>query len=387
MKKKRKIWIFAGESSGDMYGAQLGEELRRIAAARGEEIELSGMGGKAMIAAGIPVKVDSTELGVMGVVEVAKLIFKFIAIYLKMVKAAREERPETVVLIDYPGFNLLYALAMYFSGIKVVWYIAPHLWIWGKWRLPVLAKICTKVLVIFPFEVEVFSKTPLQATFTGHPLIDIMAKKKDPSIPRDPNLVLLLPGSRAGEISRMLPHILDSIKELSARRPELKFRLPVPREKIAVQCRAIIEKYIRRNGDLPEIEISIGDTNYCQQHAGTGIAACGTVTVECAIMGLPLVVGYSLSPVNYMVAWLHGVKPFRGYITMTNIIDNSPVCPEFIQSKFKSSNITPAVESILPGGARRASTLAGMERVTKMLCEGNNGRSAVARAAEEIYSA
>ena len=114
MKKKRKIWIFAGESSGDMYGAQLGEELRRIAAARGEEIELSGMGGKAMIAAGIPVKVDSTELGVMGVVEVAKLIFKFIAIYLKMVKAAREERPETVVLIDYPGFNLLYAIAMYF---------------------------------------------------------------------------------------------------------------------------------------------------------------------------------------------------------------------------------------------------------------------------------
>ena len=387
MKKKRKIWIFAGESSGDMYGAQLGEELRRIAAVRGEEIELSGMGGKAMIAAGIPVKVDSTELGVMGVVEVAKLIFKFIAIYLKMVKAARKERPETVVLIDYPGFNLLYALAMYFSGIKVVWYIAPHLWIWGKWRLPVLAKICTKVLVIFPFEVEVFSKTPLQATFTGHPLIDIMEKKKDPSIPRDPDLVLLLPGSRAGEINRMLPHILDSIKELSARRPELKFRLPAPREKIAVQCRAIIEKYIRRNGDLPEIEISIGDTNYCQQHAGTGIAACGTVTVECAIMGLPLVVGYSLSPVNYMVAWLHGVKPFRGYITMTNIIDNSPVCPEFIQSKFKSSNITPAVESILPGGARRASTLAGMERVTKMLCEGNNGRSAVARAAEEIYSA
>ena len=107
MSKKKKIWIFAGESSGDMYGAQLGNELRRIAASRGEEVELSGMGGKAMIAAGIPVKVDSTELGVMGVVEVFKLIFTFIAIYFKMVRAARKERPDTVVLIDYPGFNLL----------------------------------------------------------------------------------------------------------------------------------------------------------------------------------------------------------------------------------------------------------------------------------------
>ena len=385
MKNSRKIWIFAGESSGDMYGAQLGDELRRIASSRGESLELSGMGGKAMIAAGIPVKVDSTELGVMGVVEVAKLLFKFIAIYIKLVKAAKQERPDTVVLIDYPGFNLLYALAMYFLKIKVVWYIAPHLWIWGKWRLPVLAKICTKVLVIFPFEVEVFSKTALKATFTGHPLIDIMAEKKDPSILRDPDLVLLLPGSRAGEISRMLPVMLESLTELKERNPQLKFRLSAPREKIAAQCRSIIDTF-RRKRPLPEIEISVGDTNYCQQHAGTGIAACGTVTVESAIMGLPLLVGYRLGFINFL-AMLPTVRPFRGFITMTNIIDNSPVCPEFIQYDFKKSNIVPALESILPGGPRRDSTLEGMKRVTQMLCEGNNGRSAVARAAEEIYSA
>ena len=387
MSKSRKIWIFTGESSGDMYGAQLGKELRRIAASRGEEIELSGMGGKAMISSGIPVKVDSTELGVMGVVEVAKLIFKFIAIYIKMVKAARKERPETVVLIDYPGFNLLYALAMYFSKIKVVWYIAPHLWMWGKWRLPVLAKICTKMLVIFPFEVEVFGKTQLNATFTGHPLIDMMAEKKDPSVKRDPDLVLLLPGSRKGEISRMLCEILGSVAELKRRHPALRFRLPAPREKIASQCRRIIEKFRKKIPDLPEIEISVGDTNYCQQLAGTGIAACGTVTVECAIMGLPLVVGYQLSPFNYLTAKCTFVKPYRGFITMTNIIDNSPVCPEFIQYDFKVSNIVPAVESILPGGPGRAATLAGMERATAMLAEGNQGRSAIARAAEEIYSA
>ena len=385
MSKKKKIWIFAGESSGDMYGAQLGNELRRIAASRGEEVELSGMGGKAMIASGIPVKVDSTELGVMGVVEVFKLIFTFIAIYFKMVKAARKERPDTVVLIDYPGFNLLYALAMYWSGIKVVWYIAPHLWMWGKWRLPVLAKICTKVLVIFPFEVEVFGKTPLETIFTGHPLIDIMGAKKDPAIVRDPDLVLLLPGSRKGEISRMFKDMLVSVTELKRRHSALRFRLPAPREKIAAQCREMIEAFRKKEPDLPEIEISVGDTNYCQQLAGTGIAACGTVTVECAIMGLPLVVGYKLSPFNYITAKCHGVAPYRGFITMTNIIDNSPVCPEFVQFDFKPENIVPAVESILPGGERRNSTLAGMARVTNMLSEGNNGRSAVDRAADEIY--
>ena len=384
MKTEKKIWIFAGESSGDMYGAQLGEEMRRIAAARGEKLSLSGMGGKAMIAAGIPVIVDSTELGVMGVVEVVKLLFKFIAIYIKLVKAARKERPDTVVLIDYPGFNLLYALAMYHSGIKVVWYIAPHLWMWGKWRLPVLGRICAKVLVIFPFEVEVFDKTPLGAVFTGHPLIDIMAQKKDPSIVRDPDLVLLLPGSRKGEISRMLNQILGAVSILKQKHSNLRFRLSAPREQIAEQCRKMIEKFRIKDPDLPEIEISVGDTNFCQQLAGTGIAACGTVTVESAIMGLPLMVGYRLGFINYLTA-LPYVKPFRGFITMTNIIANAPVCPEAIQYAFDVPRIVEGVESILPGGPRRESTLEGMKKVTAMLCEGNKGRSAVARAAEEIY--
>ena len=147
----KKIWIFAGEASGDLYGARLGEALRKLASERGVELELSGMGGPRMMATGIPVKVDSTELGVMGVVEIMKMIFTFIGIYFKLVRAARKERPDAVVLIDYPGFNLMYALAMYFSKIKVIWYVSPHLWVWGKWRLPVLAKICTRMLVIFPF--------------------------------------------------------------------------------------------------------------------------------------------------------------------------------------------------------------------------------------------
>ncbi|MBP5531877.1 MAG: lipid-A-disaccharide synthase, partial [Lentisphaeria bacterium] len=113
----KRIWILAGEASGDLYGARLAEELRRIAAERGEALELSGLGGPRMIAAGIPVKVDSSELGVMGLIEVLKLLFTFIGVFFKLVFAARRERPDATVLIDYPGFNLLFALVMKLSGI------------------------------------------------------------------------------------------------------------------------------------------------------------------------------------------------------------------------------------------------------------------------------
>ena len=128
----KNIWILAGETSGDIYGARLAQELRDIAKEKNEEVSFSGMGGPKMIEAGIPVKVDSTELGVVGIFEVTKMLFTFIRIYFYLVREAKKERPDEVILIDYPGFNLLFALAMWRNGIKVVWYVCPHLWVWAK---------------------------------------------------------------------------------------------------------------------------------------------------------------------------------------------------------------------------------------------------------------
>ena len=362
----RKIWILAGEASGDLYGARLGEELRLLAAEHGESLELSGMGGPRMIASGIPVKVDSTELGVMGVVEVLKLLFTFIGIFFKLVRAARRERPDAVVLIDYPGFNLLFALAMFWSGIRVYWYVSPHLWVWGKWRLPVLARICSKMLVIFPFEIEVFAKTRLAATFVGHPLIDIVDSRRDPAIRRDPDTVLLLPGSRTMEINRLLKPMLDTVTELARRHPGLKFQLAAPRERIAGLCRDICDRYRRRHPDSPIVTISCGDTGYWQQRAGTGLAASGTVTVESAIAGLPLVVGYRMNWITILLASLV-VRLYRGYFTMVNIIANRMVFQEFLQHRFNPENLVPALEAILPGGRRRAEVEAGMAEVRELL--------------------
>ena len=284
------------------------------------------MGGPQMAAADIDLKVDSTELGVVGVIEVLKHIFTFVAIFFRLVRAAKQERPDEVVLIDYPGFNLLFALMMYANRIPVVWYVCPHLWVWGKWRLPVLAKICTKMLVIFPFEEEVFAPTRLRATFVGHPLVDIVEERRDPEIQRSPEEFLLLPGSRTMEINFLLRPMLDTISQLAERHPELKFHLSAPREKIARLCDEIYGEYRRKHPDVPTVNISCADTPYWQQRAGTGLAASGTVTVESAIAGLPLVVGYKLNWVTILLASLV-VRLYRGYFTMVNIIANRTVIP------------------------------------------------------------
>ena len=376
----KKIWIFAGEASGDLYGARLAEALRALAAEKGTELELSGMGGPRMIAAGIPVKVDSTELGVMGVVEVMKLLFTFIGIYFKLVRAARRERPDAVVLIDYPGFNLMYALAMYASGIKVVWYVSPHLWVWGKWRLPVLAKICSKMLVIFPFEVEVFAKTCLQAEFVGHPLIDIVSERRDPAVSRESDRFLLLPGSRVMEINRLLEPMLDTVVKLSERHPELKFHLSAPREKIARLCEEKIAVYREKHPELPAVPVSCGDTGIWQQRACAGLAASGTVTVESAIAGLPLVVGYRMNWVTITLASLV-VKLYRGYFTMVNIIADKMVFQEFLQHHFCAEELLEPVESILPGGKRRAEVETQMAEVARLLSPQGNKAAGQAAAA------
>ncbi len=379
----KKFWIIAGEASGDIYGAALAEELRQLAAAKGESIEISGMGGAAMIKAGVKIKVDSTELGVIGIFEVLKSIFTFIRIFFQLLKAAREEQPDAVILIDYPGFNLRFAKKLYKLGIPVYWYVSPQVWVWGKKRLPVLAKICTKMLVIFPFEVEVYAKTQLQAKFVGHPLVDVISGRRDPEIKRDPASFLLLPGSRKNEIERLLIPMLEVVDELHKKHPELKFTLAAPREKIAGLCREKIGKFRKKHPGLPEITIAVGSTGKLQQSAGTGIAASGTVTVECALSGLPLVVGYKLNLLTLALAKIL-VTLYRGFFTMVNIIANKEVYQEFLQWHFCKKEVLPAVEAILPGGPRRKEVESGMAEVASLLGSASEV-SALRRAAIEMY--
>ena len=379
---KKNIWIFAGESSGDMYGARLAESLKTHCKG---EISISGMGASAMKKSGVNILVDSTELGVVGLIEILKHIFTFVNIFLGLLKRAKKERPDAVVLIDYPGFNLLFAKQMYKIGIPVVWYISPHVWVWGKRRIPRLAKYCKKMLVIFPFEPEVYKETSLDVEFVGHPLVDIIKEQQDPNIKRDNNKFLLLPGSRSHEIERLLPPMLDTAIKIKESNPDIKFLISAERPTIEKKIGEIISDYqkIDTNSVIDikkDIEIRKESAKLLQQEAATAIATSGTVTVECALNKLPIVSVYKVNPLTYFIGHLVleqilGLRFFRGFFTMPNIVANKMIYKELMQDEVTTENLLKAAEQILPGNSRRAEIETDLDELLDMLSYGKENAS------------
>ena len=385
-KKSKEIWIVAGESSGDIYGARLANELR----AQEPGIKIAGMGGHHMRDAGVEIMVDSSELGVIGLIEVLENIFKFIKILLFMKREAARVRPDAVVLIDYPGFNIRYAKMLWSLGIPVIWYISPQVWVWRKSNIPKLAKYCRKMMVIFPFEPDVYKGTGLDAEFVGHPLVEVVRGRVDASINRDPKRVVLLPGSRKSETSRLFVPMLQTVALLHARHPELKFAVAAARPKVAADLKQILAKFKQANPSLklPEFDLEPGQTSRWLQEGATGFAASGTITVECAIAGLPLVVIYKLNPLTFLFARLIIKKLFRGFFTMVNIIADKCVFEEYLQHQLVPEDLAAAVERILPGGTRRQEVETEMGKVVAALSGGSEGASAnAARACLEVIKA
>lgn len=364
------IWIVAGETSGDGYGARLGRELRGLC----PEVVLKGMGGPAMREAGIEILVDSTELGVVGFSEVFHLLPLFVRLFRGLVRRAAAERPDAVVLIDYPGFNLRLARRLHSLGIRVVYYVSPQVWAWKKGRIPKIAAWVDRLLTIFPFEANVYGGTGLDVEFVGHPLLEILAEERDDSIVREPDTVLLLPGSRRGEIDRLLPTLAETAHLLARERPNLRFVMPLPRQGIADHAARLLESLPGK----PPIRIEIGNARRWMQQAGTGLAASGTVTVEAAILGLPLVSVYRVNLLTYLLALAVVNLP---YFTMVNLIAGQQVYPELLQGEFTAENVLAKLLPLLPGGERRQEVETGMARVVAAL--GGN-RPASRRAAEAV---
>ncbi|UDQ98565.1 lipid-A-disaccharide synthase [Lentisphaerota bacterium WC36G] len=389
MKKKLNFWIFSGEASGDIYGAQLIEEISKIAKQNKNDLTIKIMGGPKMQATNkAEVMVDSTELGVVGIFEVLTHIIPFIGIFFKLLKKARKERPDAVVMIDYPFFNLLMAKKFTKLNIPVIWYISPQVWAWKKKRIYKLAKYCQKMLVVFPFETEIYQKTNLETIYVGHPLVDFVRSKLDGSVKREDNKILLLPGSRTSEIKRLLIPMLEAITLFSDQQKEQRFHyfIAAPREKSYNQIMEIYSEFKKNNSNCPDCEIDFGKTTYHQQSASTALAASGTVTVESAIIGLPLVSIYRLHPITFLIARVL-VTLYRGYFTMVNIIANKTVFEEFVQHQVTGQALCEALTKIIPNGVRRAEVEKGMKEVTRLLRSDNNenGISAAERTAQECY--
>jgi lipid-A-disaccharide synthase len=318
------IMILAGEPSGDIHGGHLCREIKNLSPG----IRLFGMGGPDMEDAGVELVHRIGNTGVIGFWEVYKEIGKYWKIFKNMVAVMEERRPDAVILIDYPGFNIRFARKAHRLGIKVYYYISPQLWAWGQWRIKKIRRGVDKMLVIFPFEKEFYNSHGIEAEFVGHPLIGTLNPdlskdecQKELGVTTSP-VIGLLPGSRKAEVEKILPLLLETAAILRDHLPKAEFILPVA----STELRPIIEDKIKS----AQVEIMVIEENGQKIIAAADllILASGTVTLEAAVFLTPMIIVYKISFFSWIMAKILLKIPFIGLV---NIVSGKKIVPEFIQ--------------------------------------------------------
>lgn len=336
-----KILISAGEASGDIHAAAVTAALKKI----DSTTEVFGMGGDELRAAGGEVLFDIKDHGVMGFVEVIKKLPDLFKLRSDFARVMDERKPDCLVVVDYPGFNMKLAKLAHDKGIPVVSYIAPSAWAWNKGRAKNVAKIVDKVACIFPFEYDVYKEAGAPVEFVGHPLLDIV----HPSMERAEAeawvgkeagrpLVLLMPGSRLMEIEKMLPNLLEGAKLLKKQMSEVQFAMPragtIPLE--------LLQSKIKASG--LEIKITEGHNYDLFSVADVALATSGTVTLEAALCGLPTVIVYRTSALNAFIARRVINIPNIG---LPNIVAGRQIVPELLQEDFTPQKVAEAAVKLL----------------------------------------
>ncbi|HZV81166.1 MAG TPA: lipid-A-disaccharide synthase [Geobacteraceae bacterium] len=333
--------IIAGEASGDMYGAKLVEEAHRL----DSSVRFFGIGGQAMRSAGVETLVDSREMAVMGFVEVVAHFGVIYRAFRRMEALLQQEKPDLLILIDYPGFNLRLAAVAKRAGVKVLYFITPQVWAWHASRARKIARLVDHAAVILPFEVPIFEREGLPVTFVGHPLLEMAV----PSMSREhaqqqfglaagQRTIGLFPGSRRREINSLLPVMLESAALLKDRFADLQFILPLAPgldRKLVDDCLAAARV---------EVTVIEGKNYDVIQVCDLIIAASGTVTMEIALFGVPMVIVYKVAPLSYAIGKRLVQVEHAG---ICNIIAGERVVPELIQHEAEPGRIVAEVESIL----------------------------------------
>ncbi len=333
--------IVAGEASGDLHGSNLVRETL----ARRPDLRFFGIGGARMREAGVEVLVGAEEMAVVGLVEVAAHFPVIYRAWSLLRRILRTEPPALLILIDYPDFNLRIARIARAAGVPVLYYISPQVWAWRVGRVHTIARIVDRMAVVFPFEVPFYEKAGLPATFVGHPLADSARPKvtRDAAFSAfgiDParRVVGLFPGSRHGEISRLLPVILDAARLLRERFPELQFVLPLA----SSLSRDDLAPYL--DGCGLEVRVIACDSPDLIQLCDAIVTASGTVTLEIALQQVPMVIIYKVSPFTYQV----GKRLIRvDHIGICNIVAGERAVPELIQDAAEPSRIADEIGRML----------------------------------------
>jgi lipid-A-disaccharide synthase len=370
----RKILISAGEASGDLYASLVVEELRRIH----PDTDFFGCTGPRLRKAGVRTVVDAASLAVVGLLEVVSHIPRIYGEYRKLLAEARTQKPDLAILTDSPDFHLRVARRLARDGVPVVYLVAPQAWAWRKGRVRTIRRTVRRLLCIFPFEEQFFVREGVKASYIGHPLAGLVR----PSLTRDEffrkhrlpagrPLIAVLPGSRRGEAARHLPALLDAAERLNR---ETAVNLVLP-----ASATTGVEFFRERMGRSPILVIE-GESWDAMAHADLALAASGTVTVEAALLGTPMVTFYKVTTPSWIVGKLLVRVPFY---SMVNLIAGRALVPELMQGRMTGEAIAAEARRLLADGPARREMKAGLAEVREKLALGA-GEAPARRAAAVV---
>jgi lipid-A-disaccharide synthase len=380
------IYFVAGEVSADNHGAALMRSLRELDC----DLDFVGRGGPQMKeVAGGQFKNWISEAAVLGLWEVLRKYGYFREQFDETLQEIRESKPDAVVLIDYPGFNLRLARALRAQARqqKVIYYISPQVWAWNRGRIKRMAHFIDLMLCIFPFEVDLYNQAGLRALFVGHPMIErLQARKSDTQ--RERNLIGLFPGSRSREVRKIFPVMLEAARELRQHNSNLRFEVAAASEQLAQE---ITRLWLRHPADQTRdqegrgaIQITVGRAAEIMQRAWAGIVASGSATLEAAYFRLPFVLIYKVAWPTYLAARLVvNVK----YLGMPNLLADKEVISEFIQHRAKPNAIVKAVQPLTEDANARERMISEFDAIVPKLGDIGASQRAARAIIEEIRSA
>lgn len=339
--QKKHLIIIAGEASGDMRAAGLVEAIKVLSA----DVEFSGVGGDCMQRAGVKLFDHITSLAVIGIAEVVKNLGRIRGVFQHILKEVDGQKPDAVILVDYPGFNLRLATKLKKKGIKVIYYVSPQVWAWREKRIEQIKNVVERMIVLFAFEKELYARYGMQVDYVGHPLVDEIALCRSPADvltglglqAQGAQTIGLMPGSRQKEIERHLPVMMEAAQKLYAadnRRQFLLLKAPT------------IQKEKLQRLIPPGLPIKIYDRNPYDaiNVMNTAMVASGTATLETALLEKPMVIIYKTSWITYFIAKAVIKIPTIGLV---NVVAGKKIVPELIQNECTANAIASAIESVL----------------------------------------
>lgn len=341
-KRRKTVMIVAGEASGDAHGAKLVRAMRR----RTDGIRFVGIGGRALKEAGMEVGISASTLSVVGITEV----FAKAGNILKGMSAAKgmlkHLKPDLLILIDFPDFNLHLAGFARKVGVPVLYYISPQVWAWRSGRVRTIGRRVNHMAVILPFEQHFYQRHGVPVTFVGHPLMDRLHPPPVMNLDgrsEEISVIGLLPGSRDGEVEKLLPVMLDAANLLQRKYPSLSFLVSLSHS----VDEALVRDILKRRKGAASVELADQGVEDVFERCGFVIAASGTVTLETAIAGIPMVIVYKVSPISYRL----GKALIRvEHISLVNLISGKRLVPELIQEDASPRNIADTVDGMITDG-------------------------------------